>query len=52
MTILAILFCINWDNAIYKYELKRSRKYKPDLSEFKIHYEKRKEDGRPGYKRN
>ena len=31
---------------IYKYELKRNRKYKPDLSAFNIRYEKRKEDGR------
>lgn len=32
--------------SIYNYELKRDRKYKPDLSAFKIHYKKRKEDGR------
>lgn len=31
---------------MYNYELKRPRKYKPDLSAFKMHYEKRKEDGR------
>jgi hypothetical protein len=31
---------------IYNYELKRTRKYKPDLSRFNLHYEKRKEDGR------
>jgi hypothetical protein len=31
---------------IYEYELKRERKYKPGLSGFNIHYEKRKEDGR------
>jgi hypothetical protein len=36
--------CIN------NYELKRERKYKPDLSKFNIHYEKRKEDGRPALK--
>lgn len=35
---------------IYNYELKRSRKYKPDLSQFNIHYEKRKDDGRPAIK--
>jgi len=35
---------------IYKYELKRPRKYKPDLSSFKLHYEKRKDDGRPAIK--
>jgi len=35
---------------IYNYELKRSRKYKPDLSAFKLHYEKRKDDGRPAIK--
>ena len=31
---------------IYNYELKRDRKFKPDLSAFKIKYQKRKEDGR------
>ena len=35
---------------IYHYELSRDRKYKPDLSRFIIHYEKRKEDGRPALK--
>jgi hypothetical protein len=33
--------------AIYSYELKRPRKYKPDLSGFKMEYVKRKADGRP-----
>src|SRR6187397_209889 len=35
---------------IYDYELKRERKYKPDLSKFIIHYKKRKDDGRPAIK--
>ncbi|MFC0773127.1 serine hydrolase [Terrimonas alba] len=33
--------------AIYQYELKRARTYKPDLSRFKMKYSLRKEDGRP-----
>lgn len=32
--------------AIYQHELKRKRKYAPDLSRFKMEYHKRKEDGR------
>lgn len=32
---------------IYQYELTRYRKYKPDLSRYKIHYEHRIKDGRP-----
>ena len=40
-------FMYKLGQCIYNYELKRSRKYKPDLSKFIIHYEKRKEDGRP-----
>ena len=35
---------------IYSYELKRSRKYKPDLSKFNLHYRKRTEDGRVAIK--
>jgi hypothetical protein len=36
---------------IYQYELKRGRKYKPDLSKFKIRYEKRDpNDTRPAIK--
>ncbi len=35
---------------IYKYELKRKKKIKPNLSNFYIRYEKRKEDGRPTIK--
>ena len=31
---------------IYNYELKRNKRYRPDLSRFDLHYEKRKEDGR------
>lgn len=33
--------------AIYNYELGRSRKFRPDLSTFKLEYQLRKEDGRP-----
>ena len=40
-------FLYKLGQCIYNYELKRERKYKPDLSKFIIHYEKRKEDGRP-----
>jgi len=39
-------FLYRLGQCIYKYELKRSRKYKPDLSAFNLHYKKRKEDGR------
>jgi hypothetical protein len=35
---------------IYRYELNRPRKYIPDLSSFKMEYQKRKEDGRPAIK--
>lgn len=35
---------------IYNYELTREKKFKPDLSRFKMKYEKRKEDGRPAVK--
>jgi hypothetical protein len=35
---------------IYRYELNRQRKYAPDLSRFKMEYQKRKEDGRPAIK--
>ena len=43
-------FMYKLGQCIYNYELMRSRKYKPDLSKFIIHYEKRKEDGRPTIK--
>jgi len=43
-------FMYKLGQCIYNYELKRERKYKPDLSKFIIHYEKRKEDGRPALK--
>jgi len=39
-------FLYRLGQCIYNYELKRNRKYKPDLSRFNIHFEKRKEDGR------
>ena len=43
-------FLYKLGQCIYNYELKRNRKYKPDLSRFNIHYEKRKDDGRPAIK--
>jgi hypothetical protein len=43
-------FLYKLGQAIYKYELNRPRSYKPDLSDFKLHYEKRKEDNRPAIK--
>jgi len=43
-------FLYKLGQCIYKYELKRKRKYKPDLSGFNIHYQKRKDDGRPAIK--
>jgi len=39
-------FMYKLGQTIYNYELKRVRKYKPDLSKFNLHYEKRKEDSR------
>jgi hypothetical protein len=43
-------FLYQLGQSIYHYELKRTKKFKPDLSRFKLHYEKRKEDGRPAIK--
>jgi len=43
-------FMYKLGQCIYNYELKRNRKYKPDLSKFIIHYQKRKEDSRPALK--
>lgn len=39
-------FMYKLGQCLYNYELKRTRKYRPDLSGFNIRYEKRKEDGR------
>jgi len=43
-------FLYRLGQCIYNYELKRNKKYKPDLSKFNIHYQKRKDDGRPAIK--
>jgi hypothetical protein len=44
-------FTYQLGQTIYNYELKRERKYKPDLSDFKIHYEHRHpNDIRPSIK--
>ena len=44
-------FTYQLGQTIYDYELKRERKYKPDLSDFKIQYEKRNpDDTRPSIK--
>lgn len=43
-------FLYKMGQCIYNYELKRERKYLPDLSNFKMEYHKRKEDGRPAIK--
>ena len=43
-------FLYKLGQCIYNYELKRDRKYKPGLTQFNIHYEKRKDDGRPAIK--
>ena len=43
-------FLYKLGQCIYNYELKRPRKYRPDLSRFRLRYEKRKEDGRPPIK--
>jgi beta-lactamase class A len=39
-------FLYQLGQTIYNYELKRKRKYKPDLSKFKVQYEHRKDDNR------
>ena len=39
-------FLYKLGQAIYGYELQRHRKFKPDLSAFKVNYQKRKEDDR------
>ena len=43
-------FLYKLGQCIYNYELKRTKKYKPDLTKFNIHYQKRKNDGRPAIK--
>lgn len=43
-------FLYKMGQTIYRYELKRPRKYAPDLSRFKLEYHLRKEDGRPAIK--
>ncbi|GAB3986140.1 hypothetical protein GCM10028807_02910 [Spirosoma daeguense] len=43
-------FLYQLGQTIYQYERKRSRKIKPDLSTFKIDYEKRRNDSRPTVK--
>ncbi|MFD2932997.1 serine hydrolase [Spirosoma flavum] len=40
-------FMYQLGQTIYQYELKRKRNYRPDLSTFKIPYEKRRNDDRP-----
>jgi hypothetical protein len=39
-------FMYQLGQTLYKYELGRKRRHKPDLSEFRLRYEKRNEDGR------
>jgi hypothetical protein len=39
-------FMYRLGQSIYRYELSRKRKHRPDLSNFQLKYEKRKEDGR------
>lgn len=39
-------FMYKLGQCIYQYELKRARKYRPDLSGFNIRYKKRREDSR------
>jgi hypothetical protein len=43
-------FLYQLGQTIYKYELNRPRKYVPDLSQFRMNYQKRKEDNRPAIK--
>jgi hypothetical protein len=47
-TITGSPFMNELGQTIYQYELKRSRKYKPDLKKFEIRYEQRNpKDTRP-----
>lgn len=43
-------FLYKLGQAIYQYDLNRTRKYSPDLSRFKMQYQPRKQDGRPAIK--
>jgi hypothetical protein len=43
-------FLYQLGQAIYKYELKRKRRHKPNLSRFRMTYDKRLNDGRPTVK--
>jgi Beta-lactamase enzyme family len=47
---VALPFFYTLGQHLYKYELKRKRKFKPDLSRFKMKYEKRIPDGRESIK--
>lgn len=40
-------FLYQLGQSIYRYEIERERKHRPDLSSFKVTYEERKTDGRP-----
>lgn len=44
---IALPFFYTLGQHLYQYELTRKRKFKPDLSRFKMNYETRIEDGRP-----
>lgn len=43
-------FLYQLGQTIHRYELNRKRQYKPDLTRFRAHYEKRTADGRPTVK--
>lgn len=43
-------FLYKLGQTIYQYELSREKKYLPNLATFKMHYQKREEDGRPAVK--
>lgn len=46
----ALPFFYTLGQHVYQYELKRKRKYTPDLSAFKINYKRRVQDSRPAIK--
>ncbi|MFZ9661908.1 MAG: hypothetical protein ACO29O_08520, partial [Chitinophagaceae bacterium] len=43
-------FIYRLGQSVYSYELNRERKYKPDLRDLRLNYQKRKEDSRPTLK--
>jgi hypothetical protein len=47
---IGLPFLYQLGKVFYQYELKRKRKFAPDLSRFSIEYKKQTNDGRPSIK--